>query len=177
MVQDGAVYTYVGSENIYQPISAVPIEDPVQTAGPRGSGEDNHQASAIVQDRMHLPGRIQLLAGGRTIRCAIITTPRTQPLPTQSPIDTDKRCGCRSTQSRSTPSQPSTLYGNYGVMLSLGPQAPWWAGSYFLAPFITRQAEIGAKYQPGQRILLSTALFRMRAPFFYPKASRHTATI
>jgi len=29
--------------------------------------------------------------------------------------------------------------------------------------------ELGAKYEPGRRILLSTALFHMRAPFFYPK--------
>ena len=57
-------------------------------------------------------------------------------------------------------------------MLSLGPQAPFWAdnGSQFLAPFFTRQAEIGAKYEPGQRILLTTAFFHMRAPFFYPRA-------
>ncbi len=39
----------------------------------------------------------------------------------------------------------------------------------FLRPFLTRQAEVGAKYEPGQRILLTTAFFRMRAPFFYPK--------
>jgi iron complex outermembrane receptor protein len=64
-----------------------------------------------------------------------------------------------------------TLYGNYGVMLSLGPQAPWWVddANQFLAPYFTRQAEVGAKYEPGQRILLTTALFHMRAPFFYPK--------
>ena len=55
-------------------------------------------------------------------------------------------------------------------MLSLGPQAPWWAGGYYLSPFFTRQAEAGAKYEPGQRILLTTALFHMRAPFFYPKS-------
>jgi iron complex outermembrane receptor protein len=61
-----------------------------------------------------------------------------------------------------------TLYGNYGVMLSLGPQAPFWAGGYFLSPFYTRQAEVGTKYEPGQRILLTTAFFHMRAPFFYP---------
>jgi iron complex outermembrane receptor protein len=56
-------------------------------------------------------------------------------------------------------------------MLSLGPQAPWWAGSFFLDPYFTRQAEVGAKFAPGRRILLSTALFRMRAPFFYPKGT------
>ena len=41
-------------------------------------------------------------------------------------------------------------------MLSLGPQAPWWVdnSSQFLGPFNTRQAEMGAKYEPGQRILL-----------------------
>jgi len=34
---------------------------------------------------------------------------------------------------------------------------------------MTLQAEVGAKYEPGQRILLTTAFFHMRAPFFYPK--------
>jgi iron complex outermembrane receptor protein len=64
-----------------------------------------------------------------------------------------------------------TLYSNYSVLLSLGIQAPWWVAdtSQFLDPFITRQAEIGAKYEPSQRILLTTALFHMRAPFFYPQ--------
>ena len=57
------------------------------------------------------------------------------------------------------------------MLLSLGPQAPFWIdnGSQFLAPFFTRQVEIGAKYEPGQRILLTDAFFHMRAPFFYPK--------
>jgi iron complex outermembrane receptor protein len=57
-------------------------------------------------------------------------------------------------------------------MLSLGPQAGSWTGltnaNDFLNPFFTRQAEIGAKYELGHRILMSTALFHMRAPFFYP---------
>ncbi|MGP8227324.1 MAG: TonB-dependent siderophore receptor, partial [Terracidiphilus sp.] len=64
-VQDGAVYTYVGSENIYQPIAAFPIESPLQSAGPRTLWEDNHQSAAVIQDRIHIPGHIQLLAGGR----------------------------------------------------------------------------------------------------------------
>ena len=33
-VQNGAVYAYVGSENIYQPNMSFPIESPVQSAGP-----------------------------------------------------------------------------------------------------------------------------------------------
>ena len=48
-VQDGPVYTYVGSENIYQPIASFPMESPHQFAGPRRLYEDNHQASALLQ--------------------------------------------------------------------------------------------------------------------------------
>jgi len=167
-VQDGAVYTYVGSENIYQPDAPFTMEDPLQSVGPRALYEDNHQSAAVMQDRIHLPGRIQLLAGGRfdsvrdhnysgTIASGAVNfTDRTVWLPqyaiTYSPVE------------------DLTLYGNYGVLLSLGPQAPFWAGSYYLSPFFTRQAEIGAKYSPGEHILLTTALFHMRAPFFYPKA-------
>jgi iron complex outermembrane receptor protein len=64
-----------------------------------------------------------------------------------------------------------TLYGNYGVMLSLGPQGPWWVdnANHFLDPYLTRQSELGAKYEPGHNILLTTALYHMRSPFFYPK--------
>ena len=50
IVQDGAVYTYVGSDNIYQPIAPLPrpgaansLEDPLETAGPRRLWEDSHQ--------------------------------------------------------------------------------------------------------------------------------------
>jgi len=171
-IQDGAVYTYVGSENIYQPIASVPMEiDPVtgtpDQAGPRALSEDNHQSAAVMQDRIHLPGRIQLLAGGRfdsvrdhnlsgaTQSGAVDFTNRTVWLPQYA--------------ATFNPKENLTVYGNYGALLSLGPQAPFWAGGYYLSPFITRQAEIGAKYQPGQRILLTAALFRMRAPFFYPK--------
>jgi iron complex outermembrane receptor protein len=63
------------------------------------------------------------------------------------------------------------VYGNYGVALSLGIQAPFWVlnSNQFLAPFFTRQAEIGAKYEANKRLLLTAAVFRMRSPFFYPK--------
>jgi iron complex outermembrane receptor protein len=70
---------------------------------------------------------------------------------------------------------PLTLYGNYGVLLSLGPQAPWWVdnANLFLGPFLTRQSEIGFKYEdyryPPGGLLLTGAAFRMRQPFFYPK--------
>jgi iron complex outermembrane receptor protein len=156
-VQDGAVYTYVGSENIYQPNIPFPIEDPVQSAGPVQLADFDHQTSAIVQDRISVPGRLRLIAGGRytSLRDFNVTGTKGVWLPQYS--------------ATWNPSQPLMLYGSYSVLLSLGPQGPFWAGGQYLAPYFTRQVEAGAKYDRGGRILLSTAFFRMTAPFFYPK--------
>jgi iron complex outermembrane receptor protein len=186
IVQDGAVYTYVGSENIYQPLTAFPygtpdsLEDPLQSAGPRRLWEDSHQTAGILQDRIQLPGRVQLLAAAKLDRlrdnnysayagCADFFTGAT-PDP----------CAPKFNHSTSWlpqfaitygPTSKLTLYSNYGVGLSLAPQAPFWTdnGSQFLDPFHTRQAEVGAKYELGGRMLISGDAFRMRAPFFYPK--------
>jgi len=178
VVQDGAVYTYVGSENIYQPIAGLPppgdpnsLEYPFETAGPRRLWEDSRQSSGVIQDRVHLPGRIQFIAGSRydSLRDHNYSLWATDP--TKPPTITDKPVWLPQLAVTYSPVENLTLYSNYGVMLSLGPQGPFWTdnGSQFLASFFTRQAEIGAKYEPGQRILLTTALFRMHAPFFYPK--------
>jgi iron complex outermembrane receptor protein len=200
IIADGAVYTYVGSENIYDPITLAPQESPLESAGPRRLWEDSHQSSAVAQDRIHIPGRIQLLISGRddSLRdhnyslaagtpCTAANPnqpgPANDPCPTtydtsNNPIysvptlpnETDKHIWLPQYAVTYNPVSNLTLYGNYGVMLSLGPQAPWWVtnANQFLDPFFTRQVEIGAKYEPGQRILLTTALFHMRAPFMYP---------
>lgn len=183
VIQDGAVYWYVGSENIYQPLapvsppgSADSSEDPLQKAGPRRLWQDSRQTSAIVQDRMDLPGHFKLIAGGRVdslrdhnyslyASCTDFTQPEGC-----TPAFTEKTLWLPNYAATFELDKNLTLYGNYGVMLSLGPQAPWWAanGSQFLAPFFTRQSEVGAKFEPNQRILLSADFFHMRAPFFYP---------
>jgi iron complex outermembrane recepter protein len=207
VVQDGAVYTYVGSENIYQTIapiaapgSAASLEDPLESAGPRRLWEDSHQASAVMEDRVHLPGRIQLIAGGRydslrdhnysleaTTPCIVSSAPMaaSDPCPTtfdssgnpiysipNSPTLSDRGIWLPQYGVTFDPVRSATLYANYGVLLSLGPEAPFWAdnSSAFLAPYFTRQAEIGVKYEPGARILLTTAFFHMKAPFFYPES-------
>ena len=170
-VADGAVYAYVGSENIYQPIAPVPIESPLLSAGPRALWEDSHQSSGIIEDRVHLPGRIQFIAGGRYDSLRDHNYSLTATSSSTPPTITDKPIWLPQYAVTFNPIANLTLYSNYGVMLSLGPQGPWWVddASQFLAPFFTRQAEVGAKYEPGQRILLTAALFHMRAPFFYPK--------
>ena len=158
-VQNGAVYTYIGSENIYQPNIQFPIESPVQQAGPLQLSDFNRQASGIVQDRIDLPGRVRITAGGRyaSVSDFNFTGSKGLWLPQYSVTW--------------SPVVDLTLYGNYSVLLSLGPQGPFWTlnPSVYLAPFFTRQTEVGAKYEPNQKILLSTAFFRMRAPFFYPR--------
>jgi iron complex outermembrane receptor protein len=192
VVQDGAVYAYVGSENIYQSIAPLPtpgdpnsLEPKYESAGPRRLWVDSRQSSSVIQDRIHLPARIQLIAAGRydSLRdhnyspyasCAIAAEldPTTVSYPDPcAPKIKDEPVWLPQFAVTYSPLENLTLYSNYGVMLSLGPQGPFWTdnGSQFLAPFFTRQAEIGAKYEPGQRILLTTALFRMRAPSFYPK--------
>jgi len=208
-IADGSVYDYVGAENIYQAMAAVPspgsansLEDPLQTAGPRRLWEDSHQSSAVIQDRVHLPGRVQLIAGGRydSLRDHNYSLVATAPCVPNAPSNTPGPAGdpCATTYDASNnpvynvlnlpnlsdkpmwlpqyaatfePAKNLTLYSNYAELLSLGPQAPWWAddANQFLFPFNTRQFEVGAKYEPGQRILLTGAWFHMRAPFIYPK--------
>jgi iron complex outermembrane receptor protein len=202
VVQDGSVYTYVGSDNIYQPIAPVDlsaVEDPHQSAGPVRLWEDDHQSAAIVQDRIHLPGHLQLVAAGRydwlrdhnyslaaTTPCTVSVTPGSanDPCPTTYdesnlpvystptlPILTDKRTWLPQYAALFNPVTSLTLYANYGVLLSLGPQSPFWTdnGSQFLSSFLSRQTEIGAKLLPNPRLIITTALFHMRAPFFYPR--------
>ncbi len=165
-VVSGSVYSYIGSENIYSPNAPFPGATDINgvrlQAGPRQLDEDNHQSALVLQDRIHLPGRVQLLAGGRydSVRDHNFGGAST----------TGKKVWLPQYADTFSPIESLTLYGNYGVLLSLGPQAPWWAGGHYLDPFNTRQSEVGAKYQPDQRILITTAFFRMRAPFFYPKA-------
>ena len=152
-------YAPLGVENIFEPDISYTPESPYIRPGPSTLADFNHQTSGIVQDRVHLPGGVQLLAGGRyaSVGDFNYANPRSLWLPqyaiTYAPISL------------------LTLYANYGVLLSLGPEAPWWVdnANLFLDPFLTRQAEIGAKFEPGHRILLTAALFRMRQPFFYPK--------
>jgi iron complex outermembrane recepter protein len=118
VVQDGAVYTYVGSENIYQPIAALPapgdlnsLEYPLETAGPRRLWEDSHQSSLVMQDRIHLPARIQLIASARydSLRDHNYSLWATDPI--TPPTITDKPCLAAAIRSHLQPSrEPHALF-------------------------------------------------------------------
>jgi iron complex outermembrane recepter protein len=156
-LSSATVYVPLGVENLYQPNISYAPEDPYQQAGPSTLADFNHQASTILQERAHLPGNIALQAGGRFVRVSDFnyTSARSLWLPQYA--------------ATWMPLSSLTLYSNYGTLLSLGPQAPWWVdnSALFLTPFMTRQSEIGAKYERG--ILLTADYFRMRQPFFYPR--------
>jgi len=157
------VYTPLGVENIYQPNVLYAPESPYLHASPSVLADFDNQAAAVMQDRATLPGGIELLAGGRFARVSDFNYahPRTLWLPQYAATFTP--------QWPAGAMHPLTFYGNYGTLLSLGPQAPWWVdnANLYLDPFLTRQAEVGAKYDRG--ILLTGDFFRMRQPFFYPK--------
>ena len=157
------VYVPLGVEYLGQPDISYAPESPYQEAGPAQLSDFNHQAAAIVQDRVHLPGGIILTAGGRYARVSDINyaNPRKLWLPQYAVTCTPPKLA--------DAIGPLSFYANYGVLLSLGNQAPWWVdnANLFLDPYLTRQTEIGVKYE--KHVLLTAALFRMRQPFFYPK--------
>jgi len=159
------VYTYVGTENIYQPEQTfLPSTD---VPGLVTLAEDTHQYALILADHIHLPKRIDVSIGGQYDTLHDFLFP-------------DKSVWLPQYSLSYRPISDVLLYGNYSVALSLGLQAPFWATvnpNAFLAPFFTRQVETGIKYAPGSRILLTAALFRMRAPFFYPKVSENGTNI
>jgi iron complex outermembrane receptor protein len=122
-----------------------------------------------MQDRIHIPGRIQLLVSGREDS---LHDHNYDGAKTSGDLNfTKKTVWLPQYAIAFSPVDELTLYGNYGVLLSLGIQAPWWTDNdeIYLDSFLTRQAEIGAKYELDRRLLLTTAFFHMRAPFFYPK--------
>ncbi len=163
-----AVDDYVGTENIYQPEQTFPPS--TAQPGPVTLAEDTHQYAFIVADHIRLPKRIDISVGGQfdALRDHNFSQPNP---PGPVPFITDQNLWLPQYALSYRPIPEVLLYGNYSVALSLGLQAPFWSsnGSVFLDPFFTRQAEAGLKYTPGGRILLTAALFRMRAPFFYPR--------
>ena len=167
----GVVYTYVGTENIYQPqLTFLPAQ---ATPGPALLAEDTHQYALVVEDHIHLPARIDLSVGGQYDTLHDHNFSNLNAAGTAlTLLKTEKGIWLPQYSASWRPVQDVLLYGNYSVALSLGPQAPFWATvdpSAFLPAFFTRQVEAGVKYEPGRRILLTAAIYRMRAPFFYPK--------
>ena len=165
-----AVFDYVGTDNIFQPLQQ--FAPSPSSPGPVTLQENSHQYGVILQDRVELPGRISLTAGGQLDTLRDHNFSQIDPLTGEQFLKkTDRTVWLPQYSISYRPADRITLYGTYSKALSLGPQAPFWTlnGSVFLDPYFTRQAEIGAKYQVNRKLLLTAAAFRMRTPFFYPK--------
>ncbi len=162
-LSSSTVYTALGVENVNGQDVAYAPETPYLQAGPSALADFNHQTALLLQERAQLAGGVTLQAGGRLVRVSDLNyaKPRLLWLPQYAVMYAPQKLGGAT--------RSLTVYANYGVMLSLGPQAAWWVdnANQFLDPFHTRQAEAGVKYEHG--ILLTADLFRMRQPFFYPK--------
>ena len=126
VVQDGASTPTSAQRISISPIAPSilpPSRVPHQSAGPRALWEDNHQAAAVMQDRIHLPGRIQLLAGGRfdSLRDHNYSL-AAAPIPIRRCATfTDKNVWLPQYAVTFNPVDSLTLYGNYGVLLVARP--------------------------------------------------------
>lgn len=165
-----AVFDYVGTDNVFEPLQQ--FAPSPNSPSPATLQESSHQYGVILQDRVELPGHVSLSVGGQIDTLRDHNFSQTDPLTGEQLLKKNDRTVWLPQYSVSyRPLDKLTIYGNYSVALSLGPQAPFWAlnGSTFLDPYFTRQGEIGVKYQANRKLLLTAAAFRMRTPFFYPK--------
>ena len=165
-----AVFDYVGTDNVYQPLRN--FAPSPNTPGTASLQEDSHQYGAVVQDQVSLPGRVTITVAGQIDTLHDHNFSNVDPLTGEQGLKVTERTLWLPQYSVAFhPMRSLTFYGSYGKSLSLGPQAPFWTlnGSTFLDAYFSRQVEFGAKYEANRKLLISAAVFRMRAPFFYPK--------
>ena len=165
-----AVFDYVGTDNVYEaPRRFAPSPN---SPGPVSLQEDSRQYGVVVKDQIDLPGRVTISLGGQIDTLHDHNFSNIDPVTgNQVPKISERTLWLPQFSIAFHPLQNLTLYGSYGRSLSLGPQAPFWAsnGSVFLDPYFTRQVEVGAKFQASRKLLISTSVFQMRAPYFYTK--------
>lgn len=164
------VYDYVGSANISQRNPPYYPPSPNQP-GPPARRLDSWQRALMAQDRIRFGGHWQGVVGARFVRLD------------ESAFD-DRGLLQRHTRLHRALPQAALLwmpdaaitgYLSYSESLSLGAEAPWWAsnGGTILAPLLSRQTELGARYDSDGGPQLSLAVFRIRRPDQYamPDAS------
>lgn len=168
-----SVFDWIGNDNVYQPLRE--FEKSSSVPGKAKLSNDANQYAFVVNDRIHLPGRIELTAGGQYV--TLHDNYKQTDLVTFENYWQRDKTGVWLPQYSALIRLTDALsaYSTYSQTLSLGPQAPFWAlnSNEFLPAYYTRSAEVGAKYAAGRNLLLTADVFRMRAPFFYPKVSEN----
>jgi len=169
--QTDVVNDYVGSDNIYTP--NLTFSPSPNNPGPYYMHLDNRQYSLFAVDRISLNDQWQILAGAREV----LMRQQTFNAVNAPALDTDSTMLLPQIALIYKPIQPLTFYASYSKGLALGAQAPFWASnsSAFLNPIVTRQTEVGAKYDWQDRLSLTAALFTMSKPYEYAKLDNTAA--
>ncbi|MCC7633159.1 TonB-dependent receptor [Stenotrophomonas rhizophila] len=160
------VNEYVGTANIHD--AQVPVFDPSPLQpGPSLRRLDSTQTALFAMDRMQFGDHWQWLAGGRLVRLD------------ERAFDKRGNAERHSTLSRFLPqtalvwkaTDAVNVYASYVRGISLGQEAPFWTSNEgaFLAPVLSRQAEVGVKYARSDALTLGAAVFRTSQPFQYAK--------
>ncbi len=166
------VNEYVGTANIDQRDPPVFAPSPLEP-GPLARRLGNWQRSLLAQDRLGFGDDWQLLLGTRFVRLD------------ERAYDDAGTLERHTRLSRSLPNaaliwlpdEALTGYLSYSEGLSLGQEAPFWTSNdgEILAPVLSRQLELGAKYRASDKLALSAALFRMRRPYQYARPDTSSA--
>ena len=170
--------------NVYNPVY-LPQNSVVTSRFPRSGGRplfaDLDSRSAAVSDTLSIAGdRVQLTLGGR-YQSIVQKGYDTRPLPSQG------RVTSRYDDGRFSPAvgvvvrpiDKLSIYGNYVEALEVGPTAPATAvnsGEIF-APVVSKQMEVGAKYDFGT-VAVAASLFEIRQPnsFTDPTTNRFSVS-
>ena len=164
------VYDYVGTANI------VDVDPPYFAPSPSQPGPSTRrltswQHSLFMLDRIHLGNQWQVIAGERFARL------HERAYDSDGVPERDTRLSKALPQAAVLwqPNAAITSYVSYAEGLSLGEQAPYWTSNDgdTLGPRLSRQIEAGVKYQVGDALNLSAAIYRIHQPYQFaqPDAS------
>jgi iron complex outermembrane receptor protein len=134
---------------------------------------DSWQRTLSALDRIHLGGEWQLLAGVQRAQL----TQRTRDAVDVVDGDIRMRKWLPQAALLWQPDAALTAYLSYSEGLSLGKEAPYWTSNSgdTLAPRLSRQVEVGTKYQWSRSLALEAALFRIHQPYQFAEADASSA--
>lgn len=156
------VYDYVGTANIAD------VDPPYFAPSPNQPGLSarrltSWQRSLFALDRLHLGDQWQVIAGERLTRL------HERAYDSDGIPERDTRLSKALPQAAVLwqPTAPLTTYLSYSEGLSLGEQAPYWTSNDgdSLGPRLSRQIEAGVKYQLGDALNLTGAIYRIHEPY------------
>lgn len=168
--QRPSVYAPVGSGHIHDdqvPVFAPSPEQP----GALATRLASRQTTVFVMDRMTLTPQLQWLAGARAVQLDETAFDAAGQPERRTRLDDV----LPQTALLWQPTATLSAYLSHAQGLSLGTQAPYWtrnAGTVLPAR-LSRQDELGLRWQPYPAVEVSAALFRLRQPHQFARPEDH----